>query len=140
MEILSHLINNAIDHGIEENRNEIGKPETGTITIKSEMTDSSVVFTIADDGRGINIENLKFSVMKSLDLSDEDISNKSNQEIMDLIFNPKFSTKEDDSLVSGRGVGLAAAANIVEELGGESITVSNGSEGGACFKFTIPYS
>jgi len=115
---LTHIIRNAMDHGIEapERRREAGKPEEGTITLLADQRSSRIVIEISDDGAGIDPERVvkkardKGLIPQEGHLSEEEINN--------LIFLPGFSTASGISEISGRGVGMDVVRRNVQELGG----------------------
>jgi two-component system chemotaxis sensor kinase CheA len=115
---LMHLVRNAIDHGIElpAERIEAGKPETGQITVSARQKGNRVLIEVADDGRGIDLGKVRRRagerglVSHPGDLTD--------QEAIDLIFEPGFSTSEVVSELSGRGVGMDVVKNNITALSG----------------------
>ena len=133
-EPLTHMLRNSMDHGLEtrEERAESGKPATGTITLAAEHRGERVIITLSDDGKGINREVvLRKAIEKGL-VSRED--NLTPEEIDQLIFHPGFSTAEQVSSVSGRGVGMDVVKRKIMELGGRC---SLKSEPGKGCVFTI---
>ena len=133
-EPLTHMLRNSMDHGLEspDERIDAGKPKTGTITLAAEHRGERVIITISDDGRGINREVvLRKAIEKNL-VSHED--NLSPDEIDQLIFHAGFSTAENVSSVSGRGVGMDVVKRKIQELGGRCWLKSEPGKG--C-KFTI---
>ena len=115
---LIHIIRNSLDHGIElpNIRVERGKSETGTIKLSASQTGASVYITIEDDGNGLNKEAiLKKAIAKGL-VSPDDIL--SDAEIYRIIFAPGFSTKENITAVSGRGVGMDVVNRQMELING----------------------
>ncbi len=132
---LVHVFRNSIDHGIEtmEERFESGKDEIGTISCTVNKSGENLYVVIADDGGGIDLEKLK---TKAQDLG-IDTSNMSDDEISELIFSDGFSTKEEVSQVSGRGVGMAAVKSEIDKLGG-FIKISSQRGVGTTFEFVVP--
>lgn len=136
-EPLTHLIRNAVDHGIEDPsaRLEAGKPVDGTLTLSAEHRAGRIVIRIADDGAGINREKVlakaveKGLVAPDAPMSDEDIDN--------LIFAPGFSTAAQVSSISGRGVGMDVVRQNVKELGGR-ITIESVPGQGTAFIMALP--
>ncbi len=113
---LMHLIRNAIDHGIEspEARKELGKPSKGHIQILLKDEGSLISISIADDGAGIDINKIIQKLKQKGLFTDAEIEKMSQEEILELIFQSGFSTKEILTNISGRGVGLdVVRANIV---------------------------
>jgi two-component system chemotaxis sensor kinase CheA len=119
-ESIIHLIRNAIDHGIEtpEIRKKHKKPEKGRITIKARKEIQDIVITVEDDGEGIDISSIrKIAEEKKLIKKNEKIDDK---KLLSLLFHSGFSTKEEVSQLSGRGIGLNIAYNnIVNKLKGK---------------------
>lgn len=136
-EPLTHLIRNAVDHGIEsaEDRIAAGKSPEGTLTLSAEHRSGRILITIADDGAGINRERVlakaieKGIVSPDAQLSAEDIDN--------LIFAPGFSTAQVVSNISGRGVGMDVVRQNVKDLGGR-ITIDSVPGKGTAFILTLP--
>ena len=115
---LTHIIRNAMDHGIEtpERRRELGKPEEGTITLLADQRSSRIVIEIGDDGAGIDPERV---IKKARDKGLIPLEGQlSEDEINNLIFLPGFSTASGVSEISGRGVGMDVVRRNVQELGG----------------------
>jgi two-component system, chemotaxis family, sensor kinase CheA len=114
---LTHLVRNSCDHGIEmpDERTARGKPEQGTITLVASHQGGSIVIEVRDDGRGLNREKLiKKAREKGIDAPDS----MSDSEVWSLIFAPGFSTAEQVTDVSGRGVGMDAVKKNITSLGG----------------------
>ncbi len=114
---LTHLVRNAVDHGIEgcEERLANGKPANGTITLSAQHQGASIVIEVRDDGRGLNREKLLAKARQSgLPVSDDMPDN----EVWQLIFAPGFSTAEVVTDVSGRGVGMDVVKRNITALGG----------------------
>jgi two-component system, chemotaxis family, sensor kinase CheA len=117
---LTHLIRNAVDHGIEspEARAKAGKPAAGTIVLRAFHQAGKVNITITDDGAGINIEKLKEKATAKGLIRPEQAANMSDREALRLIFHPGFSLAEKVTEVSGRGVGMDVVKTNIEKLGG----------------------
>lgn len=133
-EPIMHLIRNNIDHGIEtpEARIEIGKPATGIIRFEAVKTGNNVFITISDDGKGIDTSYIyNKAVEKGFIHAGTQLSQK---EILNLIFLPGFSTAQNLSDVSGRGVGMDIVQKKIKEIRGE---ISIASEIGKGTSFTI---
>jgi two-component system chemotaxis sensor kinase CheA len=136
-EPLTHLIRNAVDHGIEsaETRIAAGKPAEGTLTLSAEHRSGRILIRIADDGAGINRERVfAKAVEKGLVAPDAQLS---KEEIDHLIFAPGFSTAATITNVSGRGVGMDVVRQNVKELGGR-ITIDSEPGSGTTFTLTLP--
>ena len=136
-EPLTHLIRNAVDHGIEspEERLAAGKSEDGVLRVGAEQRSGRIVITVADDGRGIDRARVRAKAIErgivapDAMLSDEEVDN--------LIFAPGFSTAEKVSNISGRGVGMDVVRRNVQALGGR-IGVSSRFGSGASFTLSLP--
>jgi two-component system chemotaxis sensor kinase CheA len=117
---LMHILRNAIDHGIEapEQREQAGKPRTGTIRIKASQTSASITIEVSDDGRGLDIEAIRRTALKRGMHSEEELAGMSAAQIQSLILASGFSTSTLITDVSGRGVGLDVVRNNVERLKG----------------------
>ncbi len=116
---LVHMMRNSIDHGIEmpDEREAAGKPKMATVTLKAYHKGGNIVIEVADDGRGLDREKiLKKAIEKDLVRSDEKMS---DQEINALIFQPGFSTANQVTDVSGRGVGMDVVKRAIESLRGK---------------------
>lgn len=136
-EPLTHLIRNAVDHGIEpaDERLAAGKSAEGTLTLSAEHRSGRILIRIADDGRGINRERvLAKAVEKGLVAPDAQLA---KEEIDNLIFAPGFSTAATVSSISGRGVGMDVVRQNVKELGGR-ITIESEPGRGTTFTLTLP--
>ena len=134
---LTHMIRNAIDHGIEtpEDREAAGKPRQGTIYLSAEHRSGRIVIEIEDDGRGINRERvLEKALEKGIIPADSGLS---DEEIDNLIFAPGFSTVEVVSDVSGRGVGMDVVKRNIQALGGR-VFVHSFPQEGSRFTMTLP--
>ena len=131
---LEHLIRNAIDHGVEtpEQRQQAGKAGTGKVFLDFSREAGDIVIRLADDGNGINLPAIRARAVKQKLLTED--SQISDQELMQFIFQPGFSTSETVSQVSGRGVGMDIVNNDVRQLGG---TVSINSKPGAGTEFVL---
>ena len=131
---LTHMIRNAVDHGLEmpEKRLQSGKSETGTVRLTAVHRSGRVVIEIADDGAGINRKKVReIAVEKGLVAPDASLS---DSEIDNLLFMPGFSTAKEVSNLSGRGVGMDVVKRSIQSLGGR---VSLESEPGKGSVFTI---
>lgn len=117
---LIHLVRNAIDHGIEspEERIKAGKPETGTVKLGAYQEGDRIIIYIEDDGKGIDSEKVKKKAVEKGLITREQAENMSDREAYELIFMPGFSTVEQVSDVSGRGVGMDVVAATIHSLRG----------------------
>ena len=134
---LVHLVRNSIDHGIEmpDVRVAANKPETGTIELNAYHKGGNIIIEIKDDGAGFNKERIKNkAVEKGLIGGDEQLS---DEKIYDLLFQPGFSTAEQLSDISGRGVGMDVVRRNIRELGG-NIDVTSAEGVGTTFTIRLP--
>ncbi|MBW4634816.1 MAG: chemotaxis protein CheW [Iphinoe sp. HA4291-MV1] len=133
---LTHLLNNAIAHGIEtpEVRQAIAKPPVGVITIGAFHQGNQTVISVTDDGAGIDIEAVKAKAIKMGMITSEQAKIMSDHHVYDLLFQPGFSTKEKEDEFAGRGVGLDVVLTRIHEIRG---TISIDSIVGKGTTFTI---
>lgn len=136
---LTHLIRNAIDHGIEtsEQRSEAGKPEVGNLSIKTYHAGGEVIIEIRDDGRGINTSKILDKAIQKGIMTQEEANSYPSHKAMNLIFYPGFSTAEQVTNISGRGVGMDVVKSNIEKIGGQCDVQSTLNEG-TTFKLKIP--
>lgn len=133
---LIHLLRNAIDHGIQtaEDRQAVGKPEEGTVTLSARHEENHIVITVEDDGNGIDADAVRKKAVNKGLITSEAVERLTESEAVDLIFLLGLSTAESVSEVSGRGVGMDIVKNNIEKLNG---TVSILSEAGVGSTFEI---
>mgnify|MGYP002715248880 CR=1 FL=1 len=134
---LTHMIRNSLDHGIEppEERIAAGKPAEGTIWLRAEHRGGRILIEIEDDGRGIDADKVLARAIEK-GLVDAD-ARPSQDEIINLIFHPGFSTAAQVTSVSGRGVGMDVVRRNVQALGGR-ISVSTNLGAGSRFTLALP--
>jgi two-component system, chemotaxis family, sensor kinase CheA len=135
-EPLMHLVRNAVDHGIEKPAERGAKGE-GKLTISAETVSANVVFTIADDGRGIDPAKVRAAAVARGLLDAEGAEALPQKDLLDLLFLHGFSTRSQVTELSGRGVGLDVVRASVEAIGG---TVSVVSDLGVGTRFTLSLS
>jgi two-component system, chemotaxis family, sensor kinase CheA len=136
-EPITHMIRNAIDHGLEdvEGREAAGKPKEGIIRLAALHRSGRIVIEVSDDGRGINRERVrKIAVDRGLIAGD---ANLSNEETDNLIFLPGFSTADTVSDISGRGVGMDVVRRSIQQLGGR-ISIASTPGKGSVFTMSLP--
>jgi chemotaxis protein histidine kinase CheA/ActR/RegA family two-component response regulator len=133
---MTHLVNNAIVHGISspEQRQAAGRPPVGTITIRAAYQGNQTVITVSDDGVGINPDRVKAKALERGLITPEQAATMSKQDIYQLLFMPGFSTKDQADEFAGRGVGLDVVRQNLAEIRG---TVVVDSELGKGTTFTI---
>ncbi len=128
---LTHLLRNAIDHGIEspEKRIAVGKPEVGTLRLEALHRSGMLMITVTDDGRGINLDKLRQKVIRKGLTNEEMVAQMTESELMDFLFLPGFSTTDTITEISGRGVGLDVVQDMVHKVGGVVRAASKPGEG-----------
>ncbi len=136
-EPITHMIRNAIDHGLEtpEDRVAAGKPAEGTVRLVALHRSGRIVIEISDDGRGINRERVR-GIAVSRGLIAEDLA-LTDDEIDNLIFLPGFSTADAVSDISGRGVGMDVVRRSIQALGGR-ISIASVPGKGSTFTLSLP--
>lgn len=139
-ESLLHIIRNAVDHGLElpKERTEAGKNPKGSITFSAENTIGELMISVTDDGRGIDLEKI-LEKAREKHLMTKPEEEYDPQEILELILSPGFTTNEEVTEYSGRGVGLDVVKNILEEAGGHLYIQSEAGKG-STFTITLPLS
>ncbi len=136
---LLHLLRNAIDHGIEPKEERIakGKPPKGTIILSARHEGNNVVIEIIDDGRGIDRDKvIKKAVERGL-IDEAKAMMLPDDKVFELIFLPGFSTKDEVTEVSGRGVGMDVVKNVVESLNG-SVSIESQKDKGTKVTIRLP--
>ncbi|MBX4939687.1 chemotaxis protein CheA [Rhizobium binae] len=136
-EPLTHMIRNAVDHGIEtpEKRAAAGKNTEGTVRLTAKHRSGRILIELADDGAGINREKVRQKAIDN-DLIPAD-ANLSDEEIDNLIFLPGFSTADKISDISGRGVGMDVVKRSIQALGGR-INITSKPGHGSVFTMSLP--
>ena len=137
---LMHIFRNSMDHGIEtpEMRARKDKDEIGTISCNVLKNDDNLQIFISDDGAGIDKEKVLQKAIQNKIITQEEANNMSEKEIFNLIFHENFSTKEEVSEISGRGVGMNAVKAEIEKLGG-NIEITSLKDKGTTFIINIHY-
>ncbi len=117
---LVHLIRNAVDHGIEypDERTENGKPRVGTVILTASQEGDHIQLSIKDDGKGMNADKLRAAVVEKGLMDEESAARLDPKECYNLIFMPGFSTKQEISDVSGRGVGMDVVKTRITQMNG----------------------
>ncbi|NUP87370.1 MAG: chemotaxis protein CheW, partial [Burkholderiaceae bacterium] len=133
---LTHLVRNSCDHGIELPADRVakGKPETGTITLVAQHQGGSIVIEVRDDGRGLNRQKL---IAKAREKGIDAPDSMTDQECWNLIFAPGFSTADQVTDVSGRGVGMDVVKKNILSLGG-SVEIDSAEGYGMSVKVRLP--
>lgn len=136
---LTHLVRNAVDHGIEspDVRQKAGKATRASIELTASQAGNHILITVKDDGRGIDIDRVKTLAIEK-NLLDKTLKDSlSDSDILGVLFEPGFSTAEKVSSVSGRGVGLDVVNNVIGSLNG-SVSIQSKPGQGTEFIITLP--
>lgn len=136
---LTHLINNALDHGLEDEqtREDLGKPRLGLIELSAYHQGGMLYINISDDGRGLDFEAIRTRIIGKRLLKKEVANALSEAELTEFLFMPGFSTRDKVSTLSGRGIGLDVVRDSLIELRG-SVEARNRDEGGTKFVLRLP--
>jgi two-component system chemotaxis sensor kinase CheA len=136
---LTHLLRNAVDHGIEppEERLAAGKPRQGTIRLCAEQRGNNLVLTVSDDGRGINVDAVRRAAIERGIFPAEKMAELSEREVVEMIFYSGLSTAERTTDLSGRGVGMDVVRKNLEQVHG-LIQVETRPGVGASFVLMLP--
>jgi two-component system chemotaxis sensor kinase CheA len=138
-EPLTHIVRNAVSHGIEspEERAKGNKPAHGTIRLDAYHQGNQLIVEIRDDGSGIDLEKVKARALKQGIAGAEEVARLSEPEILDMVFRPGFSTAEEITEVSGRGVGLDVVRSVLYRLKG-SVEIQTRVGEGTTFRLKLP--
>ncbi|HEB57056.1 MAG TPA: hybrid sensor histidine kinase/response regulator [Gammaproteobacteria bacterium] len=133
---LNHLVRNAIDHGIEDPalRQQAGKPEQATLCLEARHSSGMLSISVKDDGRGIDLENLRRNIVSKKMVSEKMAAEMMESELMEFLFLPGFSTRDEVTEISGRGVGLDVVHSAVQAMRG---VVRASSEPGRGMRFHL---
>ncbi len=136
---LIHLVRNSCDHGIEspEERSAAGKPATGRIKLSAEQEGDHILLIIADDGKGMDPDALRRKVVEKGLMDAETAARLDDTDCFNLIFTPGFSTKEEISDVSGRGVGMDVVKTRISQLNG-TVDISSQLGVGTTLRIKVP--
>ena len=136
---LLHLVRNAFDHGLElpMTRRRLGKPETGEIQLLAYQQGKQIVIEVKDDGKGLAFEQIRERALEMRLLSPAEARRWSDSQLLDLLFEPGFSTVSKVNELSGRGIGLDVVRSQVKALQG-SITVRSVPQQGTTFILQMP--
>lgn len=138
---LAHLLRNAVDHGVEspEQRESLGKPPEGSISLEARHSAGTLMIEVVDDGGGIDIHTLRSEVVSRGLASPDTAARLDEEELLEFLFLPGFSTRNRVTQTSGRGVGLDAVQNAVRALRGD-IIISQETGRGTRFTLSLPLS
>ncbi|HEV2117137.1 MAG TPA: chemotaxis protein CheA [Terriglobales bacterium] len=138
-EPLAHLVRNAIDHGLESanERQKAGKPVKGTVRLNAYHQGNHVVVEVGDDGRGLDPDLILKKALELGMVSSEDAARLTPAQVLDFIFRPGFSTAEQVTEISGRGVGMDVVQSVVQRLKG-SVSIQSLPGQGSTFVIKLP--
>ncbi len=138
-EPLTHLVRNAVSHGIESpaERTQKGKPSQGTIRIEACHQGNQVVVEISDDGRGIDVQKVRAHAVELGMVSGSQAAGLLDSEILEFVFRPGFSTADEITEISGRGVGLDVVRSVLHRLKG-TVELESRPGQGASFRLKLP--
>lgn len=136
---LVHLLRNAIDHGIEpvDERKEKGKSPKGQIKLAATQKEENVVIEVSDDGRGLDKKKIKEKAIEQELINREEAEELSDEELYMFILHSHFSTKDEVTKVSGRGVGMEVVKNTMDSLGGD-VNIESEIDEGTTIRLTLP--
>lgn len=136
---LMHILRNSIDHGIEtpEVRKEKGKSPAGTILLRAYQKGSEIIIEVEDDGAGIDTDRVVEKAIQKGVITADDARQMEERDKLNLIFQPGFSTSEEVTDISGRGVGMDVVRNVVEALDGQ-VFVESELDVGTRFTISLP--
>ncbi|HKL76798.1 MAG TPA: response regulator, partial [Gammaproteobacteria bacterium] len=141
LEPLVHLVTNAISHGIEDpdERQAAGKDPVGHIRVQARQVGGEVAIAVTDDGRGIDYEKVRETAIRTGVTTAAEAENMLPYDLLQMLFRPGFSTKEEVGQISGRGIGMNAVRDTVQRMTG-SIQVDSDVGEGSTFTLNIPVS
>lgn len=136
---LMHLVRNAVDHGIEPpgERRQAGKDPAGKVRLSARRTSESILVEVEDDGRGIDPDEIRRRARERELLSDAELANLDDGEILDLVFGAGFTTRERVSELSGRGIGLETVTKTAEQLQG-TVSIDSALGEGTRVRMELP--
>ncbi|MBN1807076.1 MAG: chemotaxis protein CheW [Sedimentisphaerales bacterium] len=136
---IAHQIRNAMAHGIEdkETRQKLGKDPVGTVTVKVCNTENNTIIDVIDDGGGINIGSVKRKALQMKLVDEKTLAGLSDEALYEYLYIPGFSTAEQASATSGRGVGLDVVRDVMNQINGETRIKSEQGKG-TTFSFILP--
>ena len=138
-EPLTHIVRNAVSHGIESpsERLKNGKPESGTIRLEAYHHANHVIVCVKDDGRGIDLQKVKAKAVTQGIISPAEATGLSDASAIELVFRPGFTTAEEVTEISGRGVGLDVVRNVLQRLKG-TVDIETRVGQGTTFLLKLP--
>jgi two-component system chemotaxis sensor kinase CheA len=138
---LIHIVRNSLDHGLElpDVRAAAGKPRAGRLAIRARQESDSAVIEVSDDGRGIDPGVIRRKAYEKGLIDEQALERLSDEEAVNLVFRPGFSTAESVSDLSGRGVGMDVVRNAIDKVGGSIALTSRVGEG-TTIRLSLPLS
>lgn len=138
---LVHVVRNAISHGVESTQERLasGKTEEGTVTIRAKSEKDTVIIEVQDDGKGINPQIIKKKAIEKGLITAEFAAMMTEDEIINLIFEPGFSSVDEVTAVSGRGVGMDVVKRAIDSIGGK-VQIKTALGFGSIFSMLLPSS
>ncbi len=136
---LIHILRNAVDHGIEDpkTREEAGKSPGGVIRLSAFRQENHIIVEVSDDGGGLDFDAITARARRQGIIDVDGERRMSEEDVLDLLFSPGFSTSEEITEISGRGVGLDVVRRDVEEVNG-TVVVDNREGSGSTFRLSLP--
>jgi two-component system chemotaxis sensor kinase CheA len=136
---LTHIVRNSVDHGMESPAERVarGKPAEGRLLLRAYHEGGQVNIEISDDGGGVNVERVKAKALQKGLITAEQAGRMADREVVNMIFAPGFSTAEQVSNISGRGVGMDVVKTNIEKIGG-TVDIHSVSGQGTTLKIKIP--
>ncbi|WP_407396700.1 response regulator [Treponema sp.] len=137
--ILLHLVRNSLDHGIEDEdtRSKLGKNKKGLIAIHASQVSNRILITVQDDGCGIQYDKIREQAIQLNSIRREEISAMPDKDLQQYLFMPGFTTSEQTTEISGRGIGLDVVRSAMEKIKGK-IRISTKANEGTTFELSIP--
>jgi two-component system chemotaxis sensor kinase CheA len=138
-EPLTHIVRNAVSHGLEcpADREKAGKPATGKITLNAYHQANQLIVEVSDDGHGIDIDKVRSKAVRTEVMTAEAAERMTTAEVLDLIFRPGFSTADEITEISGRGVGLDVVRSVLHRLKG-TVELETHPGKGTRFRLKLP--
>jgi two-component system chemotaxis sensor kinase CheA len=136
---LTHLVRNAVDHGIQlpDVRIAAGKPPEGTLTLRAYHEGGHVAVEVADDGAGLDVDRIAQKAVESGIIRADQVATMDKRDIMAMVFQPGFSTASAVTNLSGRGVGMDVVKTNIERIGG-TVSVDSTAGEGTVWRLNIP--
>jgi two-component system chemotaxis sensor kinase CheA len=138
-EPLTHIVRNAVSHGIEtpEQRRKLGKPAHGSMRLEAYHHANHVIVSVTDDGGGIDVEKVKAKAVKQGLIGPGEAAHLNDSEAIDLVFRPGFTTAEEVTEISGRGVGLDVVRSVLQRMKG-TVEIETRVGQGTTFRLQLP--